>query len=71
MLCCCTVPQRHPVVDPERQIDAPTAACVEPATWEPELTTVAVAVQLALTATHAMSRPGKVEPWKVPWATWL
>jgi hypothetical protein len=29
---CWIVPQRRPVVEPERQTDAPTAASVEPAT---------------------------------------
>ncbi len=74
MLSCVTVPQCQPVVEPERHTDAPTAAAVDPVTWTfcpPAPLTYGVAVQLELVATHAMSRPGKTEPWKVPWATWL
>ncbi len=74
MLCCWTVPQCQPVVEPERQIEAPTAAWVEPATrtfWPPCPLTYGVEVQLLLVATQAVSRPGKVDAWKLPWAAWL
>jgi hypothetical protein len=61
-------------VEPERQIDAPTGCCTEPVTWMfcplwP--LTYGVEVQLLFAATQAVSRPGNVEAWKVPWATWL
>ncbi len=74
MSCCWTVPQCQPVVDPERHTEAPTSASTEPASWifSPFCAfTSGVAVQPELTPTQAMSLPGKVEAWKVPWAASL
>ncbi|GAA3290666.1 hypothetical protein GCM10020295_05640 [Streptomyces cinereospinus] len=68
------MPQCQPVVEPERHTDAPTSASTEPPTCAispPSALTPAVAVQSPLTATHAMSLPGNVEAWKVPWSARL
>src|SRR6478752_7513876 len=68
------VPQCQPVVEPDRQTEAPSMATLEPATVTvPPLPffTSGLGVQSAFTATQAKSLPGKVDPWKTPWAARL
>src|SRR5688572_14272639 len=65
-------PQRVPVVEPVRQIDAPTGASVEPATGTTPwlvVATVAVGVHWLLVATKPQSSPGNDDACTVPWAT--
>ncbi len=71
MLCCWIVPQCQPVVEPDRQTEAPTCCSTEPVTAPDALFTYGVAVQLLLVATQDMSLPGKTEAWKLPCAARL
>ena len=68
------VPQCQPVVEPDRQIAAPTSASTEPATCTslvPSPLTAGVAVHSLSTLTQDMSLPGKTEASTVPWSTSL
>src|SRR4051794_11614587 len=69
------VPHRVPVVEPDRQIAAPTGASVLPATGSSlpsKSLTTARGVQSPLTSTKPLSAsPGKTEARTVPWACWL